>query len=176
MKILSKREVLRGDFTSYCETSFLNKLGKEEKWEYLKRNNGCKAVIINVVNRETIILVKQFRFPLCKFILEFPAGLIDEGESIEDAAKRELLEETGYRGEVLSVSPPVSSSPGITNETIYFANMEIFGNKGEQKLDDVEEIEVIEFNRANFKEEIREYLSKNSDTIVDSKVWSKYCL
>ena len=52
-----------------------------------------------------IVLQKQFRPPLDKVVIEIPAGLIDEGETAEEAAIRELKEETGYVAEVLETSP-----------------------------------------------------------------------
>ncbi len=51
------------------------------------------------------MLQKQYRPPLDKIVIEIPAGLIDEGETAEQAAIRELREETGYVGQVLEVSP-----------------------------------------------------------------------
>jgi ADP-ribose pyrophosphatase len=47
--------------------------------------------------------------------VEFPAGLIDEGETPEQAAVRELKEETGYEGKVCQSSPMLSCQPGMTN-------------------------------------------------------------
>lgn len=48
-----------------------------------------------------IVLQKQFRPPVAKVVIEVPAGLIDEGEDMEECALRELKEETGYIGEVV---------------------------------------------------------------------------
>ena len=52
-----------------------------------------------------VVLQKQYRPPLDKVVIEIPAGLIDEGETAEQAAIRELKEETGYVAEVLETSP-----------------------------------------------------------------------
>lgn len=48
-----------------------------------------------------VLLEKQFRAPAGKIVVEFPAGLVDAGETVEEAALRELREETGYVGEVV---------------------------------------------------------------------------
>ena len=53
-----------------------------------------------------IILQKQYRPPIDKVVIEVPAGLVDAGETAEEAAVRELKEETGYVG-VVSESSPV---------------------------------------------------------------------
>jgi ADP-ribose pyrophosphatase len=52
-----------------------------------------------------MILQKQYRPPLDKIVIEIPAGLIDAGETAEQAAVRELKEETGYVGAVSESSP-----------------------------------------------------------------------
>jgi len=66
------------------------------------------------------MVILQYRPPVDAVCVEFPAGLIDEGETPEQAAVRELKEETGYEGKVRDVSPSLSNQPGMTN-----ANMQV---------------------------------------------------
>ena len=73
-----------------------------------------------------VLFVRQYRPPAGKYTIELPAGLLDkDNESVEQAALRELYEETGYTGKVLQVLPPAYSSPGMSRETITIVFVEI---------------------------------------------------
>merc|ERR1719291_1459446 len=71
------------------------------------------------------LLVEQFRPPVGRPTVELPAGLIDKGESAEQAGLRELKEETGYTGSVARVSLEVCMSPGICDETVKVVVVEV---------------------------------------------------
>ena len=98
------------------EGDFL-RLIREGQWEYIERNN-CRGIVIilAMTDDEKVILVEQYRQPVHKKVIEFPAGLIcddpkHKNESMRTAAKRELLEETGYKaGRIVKLlTGPVSS-------------------------------------------------------------------
>lgn len=175
MKIIKKYKVFDGKYSNFFITEFEDKHGMLHKWEYLERSNDTKAVVINAYHKDKIILVKQFRYPINMYSIEFPAGLIDKGETPESTAVRELLEETGYSGEITEVSPPLCTSAGITSEIIYSVQMNITSERNAQQLESSEEIEVLEFDRNNFKKEITTYLQKHPETILDARVWSAFC-
>ena len=173
MKILKKYKDFDGKYSNFFITEFEDKHGKLHKWEFLERANDTKAVVINAYHKDKIILVKQFRYPINMYSIEFPAGLIDVGETPETTALRELLEETGYEGEITSVSPPLCTSAGITSEIIYMVDIKVT-SVGEQKLDDSEEIEVLEFDRNNLRSELKEYLEKHPNCSLDARAWATY--
>jgi len=91
-------------------------------WAFVRRPKLTGIVgIVAVTPENELILIEQYRPPLGKNVIEIPAGLagdLDAGESLAIAAKRELLEETGYRaGKVKKVAEGTSSA-GLTDEVI----------------------------------------------------------
>ncbi|MBR1996817.1 MAG: NUDIX hydrolase [Akkermansia sp.] len=101
---------------------FLNMV-REGRWEYCERVNQTAAVMVFACTPEgKVLLVEEFRPPIGKQSLCFPAGLSgDEGpESDAVAARRELLEETGYEAAGMRYLFTGPSSPGLTSETLSF--------------------------------------------------------
>lgn len=92
------------------------------KWEYVSRARGIRAAVIVPLDGDHVILVEQFRVPLGRRCIELPAGLIgddagSEGEDPLAAAKRELVEETGYAAAIWRDGGEYFSSPGMTSES-----------------------------------------------------------
>lgn len=97
-------------------------LYRKGTWDYARRPNSDACVgVLAVTDRDEAVLIEQFRIPVQKRVIEIPAGLVGDepehrGEDLSETARRELLEETGYRAE--RVVPLLSSptSPGMTPE------------------------------------------------------------
>lgn len=88
------------------------------------------VVILALKDAKTILLVKQFRYPLKQTVLELPAGKLELNENPDYAAKRELEEETGYRAEVWKSLGYINTTPGICSEKLYLyfaSNLEFIG-------------------------------------------------
>ncbi len=75
--------------------------------------------ILPVLEDGSLILIKQFRYVVGSSLLEIPAGTIEEGESPEECAARELLEETGYRLGKLTLLSAFYLAPGYSNEFMW---------------------------------------------------------
>ncbi len=77
------------------------------------------VVIVALKDEETILLVKQYRYPLKQVNLELPAGKLEIGENPDEACKRELEEETGYRAKNWKSLGYINTTPGICTEKLY---------------------------------------------------------
>jgi ADP-ribose pyrophosphatase len=95
------------------------------RWDYVRRpqSDACVAILAITPERE-IVLVEQFRIPVQCRVIEIPAGLVGDevayqGESLAETARRELLEETGYRAESLTKLLTSPTSAGMTSEFLH---------------------------------------------------------
>ncbi len=117
----------------------------------LSREAGVvDAVVVVPFHRQEkkLVIIKEFRVALAGCQYGFPAGLIDTGETVVQAGKRELFEETGLAvTRVLKLSPPIYSSSGMTDENISLLFVECDGNPSNEFNEMSEEIEVIMLSR-----------------------------
>ncbi len=122
-------------------------------WEYVERTHagGLAAIIIAVTPEDRVLFVEQFRVPLQASTIEMPAGLVGDDhaqDTLVDAARRELIEETGWspaRVDVLLVGP---TSSGMSNERIAFVRARDLTKVGDGGGVDNEDITVHAVPRA----------------------------
>ena len=113
------------------------------------------VAVLPVIGGERVVLLKQYRPSLKKWIFETPAGVIDPGEEPEEAAKRELREEAGLiANELLKVGEGYVS-PGYSTEYMYLF-IAPDPSKGSQSLEDHEVIELTEFTLKDAVKMVRE--------------------
>lgn len=77
------------------------------------------VVVAALKDNDTILLIKQYRYPLKKVNLELPAGKLEIGENPDEACKRELEEETGYQAKQWQSLGFINTTPGICTEKLY---------------------------------------------------------
>eukprot|EP00741_Cyanophora_paradoxa_P018641 tig00021072_g17991.t1 len=146
-----------GRWIKMMKIKWVDRKGRLRSWESCERTTrrgdvdgvGIVAIIREADPKDDkVILVSQYRPALGRLCIEVPAGLIDANETAADAAVRELREETGFEGRVLSVSSPMSNDPGLTNANCQLVTLEVpplapGAVRPVQELEDGEDIEVI---------------------------------
>jgi len=129
------------------------------------------SVIIPLTSKNTIIFVKQFRYAINHFLIELPAGLIEENESHHFTAQRELREETGFRAVTLKNIGKLWTAPGFCDEIIHVYVAE--GLKYDPlPLDLDEDIETIELELSEANKKIIEGNITDSKTIAALNMFS----
>lgn len=99
-------------------------LVQEGRWEYAERTNATgAAIILAVTDERSLLLVEQYRIPVHARTVELPAGIIGDepGRSNEahvEAARRELIEETGFEAGCVEILTHGPTSSGLTSETV----------------------------------------------------------
>jgi ADP-ribose pyrophosphatase len=110
-------------------------------------------------------MVKQFRYALGRTTLELPAGKVDPGESPEECAKRELLEETGYETETLELICTFAPAIGYSNEMIHlFSGHNL--RKVNEKIDEREIDSIQQITLHKLREMIKKGLILDGKTLI----------
>lgn len=100
--------------------------------------------VLNTPDGPRLVLTKEYRVPIADYEVGFPAGLIDEGETVEATVRRELKEETGLDVvKIRHISPPVYTSAGMTDESVCMVLVEAAGTPSAENTGKHEDIEVI---------------------------------
>lgn len=124
MEIVKRTVVWEGKFIRGLLLTYRDASGELRSWEAVERVN-CSGivVIIPVTTAGEFIFIRQFRPVLNHYVIEFPAGLHDRSGSLQDAATRELIEETGYTSDRIELlaEGPVSSGLSTEITTVYLA-------------------------------------------------------
>ena len=113
--------------------------------EFFLLDSGDWVNVIPLTSDQKVILVNQFRFGTKDFSLEIPGGMLDSGDSPADAAKRELIEETGYGGSQPILLGVVHPNPAIHTNRCYTYLIEnaVFQKQPEQDSTEDVEVEII---------------------------------
>ncbi len=174
MKILKKKKKYEGKFLRFMNYKFLTEKGEEKNWEVIERKIYKRIVVIFPVTEDKeVILERIYRVPVDSSIIELPAGLTDKkGETEKEAAKRELLEETGYLAKKLIPIHQWPIEPGaFAEEGVLFLAPDVVEKPNGRKNEDVEKIEVLKVPL----KKLTEFLI-NTDEKVDIKILGAFCI
>ena len=179
MKLLDLKQIYKGKFLSYYVASFLNKENKVKEYEFISRDPNLTkekfgknvpagvGLVALSKNRDKVLLQSEFRLATNHYVYNFPAGLIDKGETVEEAAKRELKEETGLDLiDIEAVLPPSYASQGTSDELMQLVICTCDGEIKESIFAD-EEIKAKWFN----KEEVKTLFLENAFMSVRTQMF-----
>lgn len=175
MTVLNRKTLWQGrflravliDYRVRCNSS--NCIEKRD-WEAFERVN-CDGVIgiVPFTDNNEVILIRQFRPPLDGFVIELPAGLVDKGESFEQAVRRELVEETGYEAENVQFLTEGPMSSGASSEILSVYVATDLRHVGIGQRDETEDIEVIPVPLKDVTARLEEL--RQSGNHIDLKVY-----
>ncbi len=144
-KVLSSKVVFKGKVFSVFRDEVIEPTGVRNVREVIRHNGSVVILAVdeskNPIDPD-VILERQYRHAAGQFLLELPAGRVEPGESTLAAAKREMIEETGYRAKRWTLLTKYFASPGFLGEwmQIYLAR-EIQDGKAQPEAD--EKIDVV---------------------------------
>lgn len=140
MQIKDIKKVTNYLHLNMYEISYLDQNQKHKVWQIASRqpeprcvsgdfDNPDAVVIVPFhIHQKKLVVIEEFRVPLGGFQIGFPAGLVDQGETVREAARRELYEETGLNvTSFLRESPPVYSTSGMSDESVVMVYVECEG-------------------------------------------------
>jgi ADP-ribose pyrophosphatase len=133
------------------------------------RHPGACAVLAELPDGR-FVLVRQFRKPVEKDVLEIVAGVLEPGEDPDQCAAREVREETGYKPSQLSKLGTVFPAPGYTDEMLHLYHAGLLSERADDVPDEDEKIEAVCISREDLEEMI------SNGTIEDAKTLAAWVL
>ena len=115
--IIDHQEPYHGKIVSLHVDTVRQASGKETLREVVIHPGGVAA--IPILDDSRLLLIRQFRYPIGKYLYEIPAGKLDSGQTPHETIKRELEEEIGHKAGELTHECSFYTTPGISNELIH---------------------------------------------------------
>jgi len=175
LQIIDKKTVWEGRFIRMLLLEYSDDKGNVRRWEAVERVN-CNGIVavIPITKEGEVLMIRQFRPALNSYVIEFPAGLNDKGETLVDAARRELIEETGYTSETFELLAEGPVSSGLSNEvlSVYLAREATQASlslRESHPIEETEDIEVIRTPLMSAYDTIEEFRGRGD--AVDLKIY-----
>ena len=136
VRIKKTEKVYESKFVNLFNSTYIDNNNKEKNWLYVSRRkkphtykfSDFDVVRIAPVLDGQLVLIKEFRIPLNTWVLSFPAGCVDENDTLKDVVEREVMEEVGLTVDKYNIlTHPLALSAGITTETCLFVWAECSG-------------------------------------------------
>lgn len=138
-KVLNSKKVVDGFFKVYKEKI---KLPDENIIDFYSVQIKEVVSVLALTKDKKILMCKQYRHPIGQIIDDLPAGLVEKGEDLESAARRELEEETGYTAKKIRKLGTFYPTAGISNMKVHYFLATGLKKEKNQKLDPAEFIDV----------------------------------
>lgn len=161
-KTLSEKKEFNGKFIEVSTYDVELSTGQKGIREVVKHPGG--VVVVALKDANTILMVKQYRYPIKQVSIELPAGRLEKGEDPDVAIKRELEEETGYIAKTWKSLGYIYTTPGFCDEKLYLYLATDLEFK-KQNPDDGEIIEPFEYKLDEVLELIKSGEINDSKTI-----------
>ena len=179
MKIKEAVKLAESKWLNLFDIRWVDKTGNDRSWQMVSRESEPKyftgqfepgdAVVVVPFHTgyDKLVITREFRVSLGDYEYGLPAGLIEKGESVEQATMRELTEETGLTvSRFKRISPPVYTTTGISDESVVMVYVECTGEPSSKFNTRSEEIEVILVSSQD-----AESLCRRKDLKFDAKAW-----
>lgn len=160
-KILNQKSIFKSKLFDIKQAD-IEFNGTTMKYEIIS-GTGSGAVMVVPFIENDIIFIKEYAAAIDDYMITFPKGKIDKGETIEEAANRELQEEVGYKSKDIKLTKKLYLAPGYIDHMTYVMvakELSVSSLSG----DEPEELEVIRVHR----DDVINFLDKNE--IIDSRV------
>lgn len=119
-KIVSSEELLTHPRQRIISDKLIFQSGNEYEYVYRKTEGKRVVFIVAITAENQILLVRQYRHPLRREVLDIPGGIVEKGESFKEAALRELREETGYVSKKAKMIGKLAVNPAASDLLVRF--------------------------------------------------------
>jgi len=166
LSIVSKRKLFAGKFITLWSTEFLDKEGHTHEWEWIRGHDF--VVVLPILDTKNILLIRNWRVPVERYVFELPAGMIDATDpDPASTAHRELIEETGYEAGELLALPPIPHAPGNSTSMIYPFIATKLKKISDQQGDQTEDISIVSMPVDNV---VSDYLNGRQEEMFNLRI------